>query len=165
MVTVIVVTYNRAERLGLCLYALGRQKDASFEVVVVDDGSSDVTPQVVRRFGEDAKMPVYYVWQQDIGFRLSAARNAGARLGHGDGFVFIDADILLKPTALYAYSLMLAENPDRAIGGYYKYLKGMVILPRDIDEWERLWKMQLPEVEIPQHQYHCLLYTSPSPRD
>jgi len=155
-VSVIVTTYKRADRLRLCLLALENQSFRDFECIVIDDGSHDESFVIFRRWADDTKLPSYYAWEQDTGFRLSHARNLGARMARGDGLIFIDSDILLNPWAIENYARLLSENPNRAIGGYYRYLKGMVILPRDVTEWDRLWRMELPEVDIPQDAYQFL---------
>jgi glycosyltransferase involved in cell wall biosynthesis len=66
-----------------------------FEVIVADDGSSDGTEALVRSFETDYRIKYYF--QEDLGFRAAAARNAGARLADGEVLAFIDAGELPSP--------------------------------------------------------------------
>ncbi|MFD7732323.1 glycosyltransferase [Kitasatospora phosalacinea] len=93
--TVIIPTYNRARLLGLTLASLTRQSlpGDSFEVVVVDDGSSDETAAVVDEYRD--RLRLQYFFQPDEGFRAAAARNTGIRHAGGGVCVFADSGMLL----------------------------------------------------------------------
>lgn len=82
-VSVIVVHFEQHPALARTLAALARQTLPPYEVIVVDDGSS-IEPVV----GEHVQLIV----QEDVGFRLSAARNAGAARATGSVLCFLDAD-------------------------------------------------------------------------
>ncbi|HQA64039.1 MAG TPA: glycosyltransferase family A protein, partial [bacterium] len=80
MLSVIIPTYNRARYLPLALASLARQtitKD-SFEVLVIDDGSSDNTAETVKNYSE---LEVKYFRQNHLG--VSAARNLGIEKAAG----------------------------------------------------------------------------------
>src|ERR1051325_5274484 len=74
-ISVIVSTYNRADALGACLRALGRQTTSDFEVVVADDGSGPATSDVIRAWKPATGISLKHVWQEDRGFRLAEIRN------------------------------------------------------------------------------------------
>jgi glycosyltransferase involved in cell wall biosynthesis len=93
LVSVIITCYNQAHFLGEAITSVLVQSYPHFEVVVVDDGSTDHTSEVVARNSR-----VRYVRQTNQG--LSAARNAGLRRTQGDYVVFLDADDRLLPGAL-----------------------------------------------------------------
>lgn len=101
--TVIIPTYNRRRLLELTLDALARQdlpRDR-FEVLVVDDGSSDGTEAAVRGF-ED-RLDLRYFHQPDEGYRVARARNVGIRHATGEICVFVDSGVLLHSGSLSAH--------------------------------------------------------------
>ncbi len=85
VLSTIVCTRNGAATLRECLAALARQSHPHFEVLVIDDGSTDATPEITREF------PFAKYHRQDHA-GLSAARNFGARLAQGQIVAFTDDD-------------------------------------------------------------------------
>ncbi|MEO3812583.1 glycosyltransferase [Sphaerisporangium sp. B11E5] len=110
--SVIVPTYNRARLLRLTLDSLVRQTlpPRSFEVLVVDDGSADDTAEVVREYA--GRLDLRYFYQEDLGYRVAKARNAGIAAARAEVCVFVDSGVLLGSGALAAY---LAEHESRAV--------------------------------------------------
>jgi validoxylamine A glucosyltransferase len=96
-ISVVVPTYNRSALLARTLETLCGQRvpAGEFEVIVTDDGSGDDTPEVVRSFG--GRLRLRYCFQEDQGFRVAAARNAGARLAAAPVLAFLDAGTLAGP--------------------------------------------------------------------
>ncbi|MEV5886662.1 glycosyltransferase [Streptomyces sp. NPDC052020] len=121
--SVIVPTFNRAPLLMETLRGLARQDldRSEFEVIVVDDGSTDETADVVESFTR--RLDITYVFQEDKGFRVAAARNAGARLATGDVFAFLDTGAVVGPGYLrHHLALHADESEHRAVVGYaYAY--------------------------------------------
>ena len=106
LATVIIPTYQHASFLPDALDSVLRQTYTPVEVIVVDDGSTDGTRDVVRA----GYATVVYVHQQNQG--LSAARNAGMARARGDVITFLDSDDLLAPAALERRVEALASHPD-----------------------------------------------------
>ena len=95
--SVVVPTYNQADLLRESLHALVDQtlsKDP-YEIIVVDDGSTDHTPAVLREFGPPVK-----VLRLPANRGRSAARNAGIREARAPLIVLVDSDILVRPDFL-----------------------------------------------------------------
>ncbi len=90
LVSVIIPAYNRQDHLRFCLEALFKQNLSpdSYEVIVVDDGSSDATAAVAERF------PTKTIRTSNRG--PGAARNVGIEAAKGDILIFLDADILVE---------------------------------------------------------------------
>jgi glycosyltransferase involved in cell wall biosynthesis len=99
-ITVVVCTYNRAELLGEALDSLVAQSMApeTYEILVVDNGSTDATPQVVEAFG--GRQQVRYVTEQRLG--LSHARNTGAAAARTPYVAYMDDDARADPGWLEA---------------------------------------------------------------
>lgn len=104
LVTVIVAAYNGEKFLSQALESVFRQDYEPFEVVFVDDGSTDGTAEIARSF------PVHYVHQENQG--LPAARNAALRLARGEFVAFADDDDLLPPSKLTVQARFLSEHPE-----------------------------------------------------
>lgn len=107
LVSVIVPCYNGAAFLEEALRSALAQSYPEVEVVVVDDGSTDSSAEIARRF------PVRYIRQENRG--LSEARNLGIRESKGSYLVFLDADDRLKPRAVVTGLDALALRPDCAM--------------------------------------------------
>ncbi|MCE6996378.1 glycosyltransferase [Saccharothrix sp. S26] len=105
--------------LELTLDSLARQdlhRDR-FEVVVVDDGSSDDTAAAVRAF-ED-RLDLRYFHQPDEGYRVARARNVGIRHARGEVCVFVDSGVLLHSASLTAHlDAHAAAAEPLALNGY-----------------------------------------------
>jgi glycosyltransferase involved in cell wall biosynthesis len=91
-VSVVVPTYNEENNLGECLRSLMRQTYPDYEVIVVDDGSSDKTVDIAEGFG------VTILRQQHKGPGI--ARNNGAEVASGEVLCFLDADMTFSPEFL-----------------------------------------------------------------
>jgi glycosyltransferase involved in cell wall biosynthesis len=107
LVSVIVPCYNGETFLKEALKSAMAQSYPQVEIIVVDDGSTDSSPEIAQRF------PVRYIRQQNRG--LSEARNSGVRESKGSYLVFLDADDRLKPRAIETGLRMLELCPDCAI--------------------------------------------------
>src|SRR5918995_6377717 len=93
LVSVVIPCYNQAHFLGEAIVSVLAQSYPRFEIIVVDDGSTDDTPEVAARYPG-----VRYVYQNNQG--VSAARNSGLARSEGEYVVFLDADDRLLPEAL-----------------------------------------------------------------
>lgn len=104
-VSVIIPTYNSAAMVQEAIGSVLAQTYADLEVVVMDDGSTDDTESVVRRFGDRVR----YFKQENQG--VSAARNAGINKSLGDYVAFLDSDDLWLPEKLSAQIPLLEADP------------------------------------------------------
>src|SRR5262249_38969879 len=95
--TVVIPTYNRREARRETLEGLVRRDypQERWQVLVVDDGSTDGTGDAVRNWAEGRSLSVEYLEQPNSG--PAAARNRGAAAARGRVLIFIDNDILVEP--------------------------------------------------------------------
>lgn len=107
-VTVIIPTYNRAPMLQEALESVFSQTFLPLEVIVVDDGSTDSTVQVVKTFGPR----VSYIYEPHMG--VSHARNVGWRMARYRWVAFLDSDDLWLPRKLERQLSFLGENSEFA---------------------------------------------------
>lgn len=126
-ISVIIPVYNHARELKKCATTLKQQTFSSYEVIFVDDGSTDNSYEVIRRCANLFKKSTV-VRQKNKG--APSARNAGARHARADLLFFLDADILLKPHALEAMHTALMRHPECAFAysSFYfgwKLMKGV----------------------------------------
>ncbi len=103
MLSVVVPTRDRASVLQRCLAALERERPA--EVVVVDDGSTDDTPDVLGRH------PWVHAVRQG-GAGRSAAKNAGVEVASGDLVLFLDDDVIATPGLVGRHERHHARHPE-----------------------------------------------------
>lgn len=116
--SIIVPTWNRSEFLRTCLQSLTDLDfaDNSYEIVVVDDGSTDGTHAVVDSFQSDTGPAVRYVWQDRGG--VNRARNSGLAAARGHVVFFIDDDELVPVDYLRSAMEVLADRPELdGVGG------------------------------------------------
>lgn len=115
LLSVIVPTRNRAAELSACLESLTSQTLAAerFEVIVVDNGSSDDTSAVAQRFS--ARLPLRLLHEAEPG--LHVGRHAGWRAARSEVLVFADDDIVATTGWLSAVASQFGANPDLAMLG------------------------------------------------
>ena len=96
-ISLIVSTYNWPGALDLCLNSLLRQIIMPNEIIVADDGSTEQTAEVVKRYQSLFKIPVIHVWHPDEGFRLAEIRNKAIARSSCEYIIQIDGDIIVNP--------------------------------------------------------------------
>ena len=119
-VSVVIRSRDEADRLRLTLASLECQA-ADCEIVVVDDGSSDHTAEVVAEMAR--ALPIVGVRHQ-VAQGRSAASNAGARAARGEVLLFQDGDTLFGPAALAVHAALHARTPGVIVRGETMHLRG-----------------------------------------
>ncbi len=123
-VSVVVCSYNGGKTLSHCLHALDRVDYPDYEIVFVDDGSTDNSQEVVaaweqsreKRRTQGAKLPDFQnIRQQNMG--LSYARNAGAAAATGEVIAYTDSDCMADPDWLYYLVGTLLSGDYAGVGG------------------------------------------------
>jgi len=141
--TIIVPTYNAAPTLKPLLDSILAQERGGWEVVVVDDGSTDDTAEVV------AAVPGVRYEAMAANGGPAAARNLGAALSDAPWLVFTDADTEWYPDTLPQLDAVLAAHPevDAVVGSY----AGRQANPGFVPRWKALWEYALFDMRYQAH--------------
>ena len=112
-VSVIIPAHNAGHTLARTLPVLGRPGRRDFELIVVDDASTDRTSALAEKFADR-------VIRLDGRRGPAEARNAGARMSRGDILFFVDADVQVRPNAAALVARVFGRNPgwDAIFGSY-----------------------------------------------
>ncbi len=106
LVSVIVPTYNAAWCIGTALDSVLAQSLTELEIIVINDGSTDETDQILASYGDSIRV----ITQKNGG--MSNARNNGIRSARGDYIAFLDADDWWLPEKLEAQIKLMREQPE-----------------------------------------------------
>ena len=114
--SVVIPAYNASATLARAIDSVCAQSWPAHEIIVVDDGSSDATADVARKFGARIRL----IAQANGG--VAAARNAGAGTATGDWLAFLDADDWYTPDRLRMHADWIADDPGLDfLTGDYEY--------------------------------------------
>lgn len=106
LITAIIAVHNGEAYLAEAIESVLQQTWPSLELIIVDDGSTDSSAQIVQSYGDRIR----YHYQENAG--LGAARNAGIAMARGNYIAFLDADDLWPPQKLERQMEFLKRNPD-----------------------------------------------------
>jgi len=104
-ITVVISTYNRYELLKRALASVFAQTQSVDEIIVVDDGSTDATPNIIKDFPS-----ILYTYQKNRG--VSAARNVGIQKAKNEWIAFLDSDDAWHPQKIEEQTQYHKNNSD-----------------------------------------------------
>ncbi len=108
LVSIIVPSYNSAHLISTTLDSINQSTYQDYEVLIIDDGSTDHTKTVVEPYLTDQRFK--YIYQENKG--LAGARNTGIELALGNYLVFLDSDDIILPVKLSQQSNFLDEHSE-----------------------------------------------------
>lgn len=111
--SVIVPVYNRIEEVHDLLESLAAQTFTDFEVILVEDGSSEPCREVADAYSQ--RLDIHYYYKENEG--RSIARNYGLERANGRYFIFFDSDCVIPPEYFATLHRCLTENPVDCFGG------------------------------------------------
>ncbi|SHJ38993.1 Glycosyltransferases, probably involved in cell wall biogenesis [Clostridium cavendishii DSM 21758] len=143
--SIVIPTYNRADLLKLTLDSIVCQnvKYEEYEVIIIDDGSTDNTVEILNDYYN--KINLKYIFQENKGYRAATARNKGITMSEGEIIIFVDCGILLAKNAISRAITNHKVNENCAILGYVygfdefnenkNYIESLNIDPFDTDKY------------------------------
>lgn len=111
--SIIVPVYNRIDEVHDLLESLTHQTNKDFEIILVEDGSTDPCEKVVEQFSSNLDVQYYYKSNEG----RSIARNYGIERARGEYFIFFDSDCVIPPQYFEALSTQLKKNYTDCFGG------------------------------------------------
>jgi len=147
-ISVIIPTFNRKDSLSTAVDSILNQTFHNWELIVVDDGSTDQTRELMMSFLLDSR--IKYLYQENAG--VSSARNHGAKKANSEWLIFLDSDDELTKNALMHFNDHINSGPDHLLfiagnsqinsssrvvklpkkGEYYPYLSGTFCLNKGV---------------------------------
>jgi hypothetical protein len=125
-VSVVLPVYNEERYIGVCLESLLAQTGVTFEIIVVDDGSTDRTPEIIQAFAaRDSRVKML---RQDHG-GPGAGRNLAAKAARGEFLAFADGDMSFAPD--YLAKLIAPIQRGEAVGTFSK--------EEYVANWDNIW--------------------------
>ncbi|MBO5408376.1 MAG: glycosyltransferase family 2 protein [Clostridia bacterium] len=162
--SVIVPVYNVEKYLGECVESVLAQTFPDFELILVDDGSTDTCPAICDNYqSQDSRIRVIH--QENKG--LAGARQTGIRHAAGKFVLNLDSDDMIEPDTLAcAYRILIESNPD-IISFAYRWVRENITiaitddgLPEGIYEGEKLKKHIFPKLLSDSSMEHMSYYLS-----
>lgn len=123
-VSIIVPVYNAAEYVGKCLESVALQDYKNIEIIVVEDGSDDESPDVCKEYAR--RYDNIKVYHDKCG-TAGAARNYGMSKAAGDYVMFVDADDYLTDNCVVSELIKKVENVDIVVGNYQRLWKNRLL--------------------------------------
>lgn len=108
--SIIIPAYNYGQTLERAVNSALEQQYSNFDILVIDDGSTDNTPSVTRQLLAGGKLQLRCLRQDNAG--LAAVRNRGIREANGEWLIFLDADDELLKDALSTFADCIARTPE-----------------------------------------------------
>ncbi len=124
LVSVVIPTYQHANTIGRCIESVLGQTYSPIEIIVVNDGSTDNTAEVLAKFDGN----IHVIRQENAG--ANPARNRGLAEARGEFVMFCDADVVMKPGMIESFVQHLIVHPEAsyAYGGFkfgWKVFRGV----------------------------------------
>lgn len=116
LVSVVISTYNRADKIKETVRTVLDQTFQNFEIIIVDDASTDNTPAVLKKLSEEDTRISYYVLQENSG-GAATPKNKAIEKSKGTYIATLDSDDLWYPNKLEMQIELLEKNPDVLIAG------------------------------------------------
>lgn len=123
--TIIIAVYNGEKTIKKAIQSIIDQTYAAYEIIIVDDGSTDNTKNIITPFSDK----VHYIYQQNSG--VAAARNKAVAAAQGEWLCFLDADDWYYPNRLQWHADLIKQDPELDfLTGNFDYINEQGMLTR-----------------------------------
>jgi chlorobactene glucosyltransferase len=165
LISIVVPARNEAANIERCVGSLLAQNYPDFEVLVVDDGSTDATPAILRRLAAaDARLQIVRNGELPRGWTgKNYGLAQGVRQAQGTWLLFVDADMLLHPGALSAAlmsareqgAVLLSAWARQEMVSFWERAVQPVILGmlHSVDPWQHISSLRFPKVAMANGQF------------
>jgi glycosyltransferase involved in cell wall biosynthesis len=119
MISIIIPSYNSEKSICRALNSIINQTYNNFEIIIVDDGSTDNTKELIKSFLENKTVQYTYIYQKNSG--PSSARNNGVINAKGEYIAFLDSDDEWHPQKLEIQIKVIEENNLTFLASTYQY--------------------------------------------
>lgn len=148
LISIIIPVYNRQDLIGECVGSIRKQSHQNFEIILIDDGSTDQTVEICRALAEED--PRIRLMTAEHG-GVSAARNIGLDAAKGEYVFFIDSDDIIHP--------LLLETLLRAMRANSADIGGTTVLNILEKHWHKTADIIASDPGPGETTYHSLLET------
>lgn len=118
LVSIILPTHNRCDILARCLDSLAQQTYSNYEIIVIDDGSTDHAPEFLKKFATDHPDLSFHVITNETNIGANASRNRGIAAAKGLFIAFIDSDCIAEPDWIEKLILGFVSDQVAAVVGH-----------------------------------------------
>jgi glycosyltransferase involved in cell wall biosynthesis len=131
MISIVIPVHNQADKLDACLNSIMKQSYTDWELIVVNDGSTDAIEQAVSHWEKAFGSKLQFFSKVNEG--SNPTRNFGFTKTKGDYVIFCDADVIMRPTMLQEMYETLEKNPEVAFvfSSFYYGRKLFKLFPYD----------------------------------
>lgn len=138
-ISIIIPVYNTQDYIERCIQSILCQSFTDFEIVAIDDGSTDASWEVLTRLAaSDNRLQIYH--KENGG--VSAARNLAIEYAHGKWYMFVDSDDELLPNALnLMWSTVTSTSCDMVVGNYRRIKETGEIIHSDKYKSAKEWSI------------------------
>lgn len=158
LVSIIVPVYNGEKVIERCLRSIQNQSYRNIEVIVVNDGSSDHTDRIIRKYAEN-DVRFCYICKENSG--VSDSRNIAMKEAKGEYFQFVDSDDWLVKNATEEFvNTAVAFGCDMVISGFYRVCGRRIYTKGNIKEGPVITRMRYAEcmMTAPADFYYGVLW-------
>lgn len=133
MISIVITVYNKEEHIEECLKSVISQKLKEIEIIIINDGSTDGSEEIIKRYLYDDR--IVYIYQDNMG--IAYTRNKGIEMASFPYIFFLDGDDFIYSHSIYALSKHLLAEPDVVVGNFLyknenKLVKNTSLIERTI---------------------------------